>query len=126
MVQKLAWVFAVVFILIGVLGFVPGITTDGYLLGIFEVDWLHNIIHLASGILAAILASSGYASAYFKIFGLVYLAVTILGFMDGSSVLGLFNVNSADNILHLVIAVVSLAIGFGVKERDLMMAPRPM
>ncbi len=112
-VQKLAKVFGIVFILIGVLGFVPGVTTNGHLLGVFEVDTLHNVIHLLTGIVAWLAASSSSNSKlFFKVFGVVYLLVTALGFLMGGDILGLFMVNMADNVLHLVIAVVALWAGF--------------
>lgn len=113
-IQKLAWVFAIVFIVVGVLGFVPGITSDGMLLGIFHVDMLHNIIHLLSGVIAAVAAMSSHASAklYFKVFGVVYAIVALVGFVQGSTVLGLIGVNMADNVLHVVIAIAALGIGF--------------
>lgn len=116
MIQKLAWVFGIVLLLIGVLGFVPGITTDNLLLGIFHVDMLHSIIHIVSG-LAALAAAWGMYSTrlYFQVFGVIYALVTILGFVQGDSVLGLFGVNMADNVLHLVIAVVALWAGFFAK-----------
>jgi Domain of unknown function (DUF4383) len=117
MIQKLAWVFGIVFILVGVLGFVPGVTSGGLLLGIFSVDTMHNSIHLLSGVLA-ILAAMGtgmYARLYFKVFGIIYALVTILGFVMGGEVLGMM-MNMADNLLHLIIAVVALWAGFGMKE----------
>lgn len=117
MIQKLAWVFGIVFLLVGVAGFVPALTVDGMLLGIFEVDPLHNVIHLLSGILAlgAVLAGN-YARLYFQVFGVVYAFVAVIGFLQGDSVLGLIATNTADHMLHLVIAVVALWAGFGVKE----------
>ena len=91
----------------------PGITSDGHLLGIFEVDTLHNIIHLATGLVAFWAAASvANARLFFKIFGLVYALVTILGFTMDGDVLGLIHTNMADNLLHLVIAVVALYAGF--------------
>ena len=115
-VQKIAWVFGVAFILAGILGFIPGITADGKLLGIFEVDAAENIIHLGTGALALIVAgvSAYYSKLYFRVFGVVYAFVTIVGFVQGTTVLGLFAVNTADNVLHLLIAVVALVIGFGM------------
>ena len=118
MVNTLAWVFGVVLTLVGVLGFVPGITTsDGMLLGIFMTGGLHNIIHLVTG-LAALAAVWGMWNPrlYFQIFGVVYGLVTIVGFLQGDTVLGLIGVNMADNLLHLVIAAVALWAGFGMKE----------
>jgi hypothetical protein len=116
-VQKLAKLFGVVFILIGILGFVPGITSNGHLLGIFEVDALHNIIHLATGLIALWAACSlAHARLFFKIFGVVYALVTVLGFTMDGDVLGLIHTNGADNVLHLVIALVALYAGFVAKE----------
>jgi len=117
MIQKAATWFGIIFIAVGVLGFVPGITQNGMLLGIFQVDALHNIIHLLSGIVALLSAGSASgAKTYFKVFGVVYALVTIIGFLQGQTVLGLINVNAADNVLHLLIAIVALVLGFGGKS----------
>lgn len=113
-IQKAVKYFGIFFVVIGVLGFVPGVTSNGHLLGIFHVDKVHNIVHVLSGIVALLCAgSTGGAKAYFKIFGLVYGLVTILGFINGASVLGIFVINMADNILHLLISVIALVLGFG-------------
>ena len=121
MVQKLAWVFAVVFLAVGILGFVPGITSEGHLLGIFAVDTIHNVIHLLAGVLALLVAWKWTASAglYFKAFGLVYLLVAVIGFlMGGESILGIFAANMADHVLHVVLAVAMVYIGFFMKSED--------
>ena len=116
MLQTMAKVFGFVFLAIGILGFVPGITTDGHLLGIFHVNAIHNIIHLASG---AVALWAGYTSAsasrtYFQVFGVVYALVTVLGFMTGDGeILGLVANNMADNLLHVLIAGSALVLGFG-------------
>ena len=117
MVQTLAWVFGVILLLVGVLGFVPGITNDGMLLGIFMVDGLHNIIHLVIG-LAALAAAWGMYSnrLFFQVFGVVYAIVAVLGFAMGGNILGLFMTNMADHLLHLVLAIVFLYVGFMMKE----------
>lgn len=122
-IQNLAWVFAAVFILVGLLGFVPGITSDGMLLGIFMVNMLHNIIHLASGIAAAAAASKSEmaASMYFKIFGMVYAVVALAGLFLGDVLMGLIGHNMANTLLHIAIAGATLAIGFGMKPKMGMM-----
>ncbi len=109
--------------LVGILGFVPGIVTDGLLLGIFQVDTLHNIIHLLTGVVGILVGWSmmQYARLYFQVFGVVYALVTVVGFMQGDSVLGLITVNMADNVLHLAIAALALWVGFGMKD-----SPAPM
>lgn len=122
MIKKLAWLFAVVFVLVGVLGFVPGVTSNGHLLGLFEVDTVHNLVHLLTGILFGISAMMGAkaASGFFKLFGVVYLLVALLGFFFDGAVLGLINTNGADNWLHLVLGLVIAGVGFGVKADDAM------
>lgn len=133
MVKKLAVLFGVVFLLVGVLGFIPAFApthSDGmrYLLGLFMVGGVHNIIHLLSGAVALATGLSGsekYAQLYFRVFGVVYALVTVVGFIQKTSVLGIFHVNTADNFLHLVLAVAILAVGFGVKLSGDSSAARP-
>ena len=116
--QKAAKIFGIVFILIGVLGFVEQLAPGGKLLGIFEVGALHNIIHVLSGIVALALAGSmSGAKSFFKIFGIVYGLVTIIGLLGSGSVLGLFMVNGADTVLHIVISVLSLWLWW-IKDDD--------
>lgn len=114
MVKTVTWVLGIVFVAIGILGFV-----NDPILGLFEVDTIHNIVHLLSGIVAIGAAVSGesYARLYLIIFGLVYGVVTVLGFTMGGDILGLFTVNMADNYLHAALALVMLAVGFGGKKR---------
>lgn len=117
MLKKVALVFGAVFLLIGVLGFVPGITNDEQmLLGIFHVNAIHNIIHLASGAVALGVGLNSDKSAryYFQIFGVVYGLVAALGFVYGDKdILGLVSSNMADTLLHIVIALAALTLGFG-------------
>lgn len=109
MAKTIMYVAGAVFIVLGLLGFV-----NDPILGIFDVNALHNIVHLASGILALIFASQGESQArtFALVLGIVYALVTILGFMTGDgNILGLVATNGADNILHLVLAVVFLYVG---------------
>ena len=118
-IQTWAWGFAIVLLAVGILGFVPGITMDGHLLGIFAVDTMHNIVHLVTGLaaLAAAMTSAANARLFFKVFGVIYAIVAILGFVQGDTVLNLMVVNMADHVLHLVIAVVALYLGFGSTDQ---------
>lgn len=117
MTQTLAWVFGVVLTLVGILGFVPGVTNDMMLLGIFHVDMLHNIIHIVTGLAALAAAWGMYSSRlYFQVFGVVYALVAVLGFVGGDNVLGILMVNMADNLLHVLIAAVALYAGFMMKD----------
>lgn len=123
MVKTASLIFGIVFLAIGVLGFVPALTPDGMLLGIFHVDAVHNIIHLASGAAALLAASStSYARLYFRIFGVVYAIVAVGGFLpflqfgEDMKLLGLTHMNMADNLLHVVLAAGSLYFGFVYKD----------
>jgi len=120
MAKTLAVLFGIVFLAIGILGFVPGITTNDMLLGIFMVNGAHSIVHIVSGVifLLAAMGGSGPSRMWFQIFGLIYAVVAIWGFMVGNgTVLWMISNNPADTWLHVVLAVVMLLIGFG--------SPRP-
>lgn len=112
-----AKVVGVVFVLIGVIGFV-----NNPILGLFGVNLLHNLIHLLSGVvlLAVGFLNRGiYARVTNQVFGVVYLLVGLLGFLApgiANPLLGMDVGNPiADHVLHLLLAVVFLGVGFGVK-----------
>lgn len=112
--KTVSWILGIVLVGVGVLGFV-----NDPVLGLFEVDMNHNIVHLLSGVIGIVAAASGhsYARMYLIIFGLVYGVVTVLGFTSADgTILGLITINSADNYLHAAIALVCLAVGFGGKK----------
>jgi hypothetical protein len=119
LLKRAAILFGVVFLAVGVLGFVPGVTNEHeMLLGIFHVNAAHNVVHLLSGAvaLACGLASAAASQWYFRIFGIVYGLVAILGFMQGDGLLlGLISNNMADVWLHIAIAAASLVLGFAVR-----------
>jgi Domain of unknown function (DUF4383) len=117
MIKTAAILFGIVFLLIGILGFVPAITpANGMLLGIFHVNTAHNFVHLASGVIFLLcgMAGAGASRTFFRIFGIVYALVALLGFYYGDqALLGLIANNTADTWLHVVLAVVMLFLGFG-------------
>lgn len=117
MAKTMAVLFGVVLLVVGVLGFVPGITKDEMLLGIFHVNAAHNVVHLLSGAVALFcgMTSVGASRNYFRIFGIVYGAVAVLGFLnpgEHTMLLGLISNNTADTWLHVAISAVSLILGF--------------
>ncbi|MSU75861.1 DUF4383 domain-containing protein [Patescibacteria group bacterium] len=115
MAKKYVLVLGIIFVLIGILGFIDPLTPNGNLLGVFAVDLDHNLVHLLSGLvaLAAVAGGESYSLLYAKVFGVVYAVVTILGFMVGDGqILGVIIVNQADNVLHLAIAASALYVGF--------------
>jgi hypothetical protein len=112
MLRIFAIVFGVAFIFAGVAGFIPSFLTDGQLFGFFEVNSMHNIVHIVSGVIAIMAATSfKYTKYYFRIIGIVYILVAVLGFCRGGD-LYVMHVNMADNFLHTVIGFLSLYLGF--------------
>src|SRR3954466_6893859 len=116
MVKTMAVLFGLVFLVVGILGFVPAVTKDEMLLGIFHVNTAHNAVHLLSGVAALIcgMMGAGASRMYFRIFGLVYAAVAVMGFLNpgDTMLLGLISNNMATTWLHVAIAAVSLILGF--------------
>ena len=119
--QKLAFLFGVTFLLVGVLGFIPGITvnyddlkfagedSDAELLGLFQVSVLHNIVHLLFGV--GILASRRHRSAlqYLLAAGILYTVLFVYGLIaseKGSE--NFVPTNNGDDVLHSVLALALL------------------
>ena|SRR3989338_4031161 len=116
MAKMVVMVIGVVFVLVGLLGFF-----NDPLLGLFEVDAVHNWVHLLSGVIALGMSWMGESNAktYAKVFGVIYALVTVLGFVgSGDTLLGVMEINAADNLLHLVLAVVLLWVGFGTSNQS--------
>jgi hypothetical protein len=124
-IQKATTAVAAVFLLVGVLGFVPGVTTDydtmtfsghesdAMLLGIFQVSILHNIVHLLFGVVGLVMARTFSAARAFLIGGgIVYAVLWVYGLLiDQASSANFVPVNTADNWLHLVLAIGMIALG---------------
>lgn len=113
-VRVLAYLFGLVLLLVGVLGFMPAFTPNNLLFGYFAVNDLHNVFHIVTGVAALVLAMDTiYSKWFFRIFGLIYAAAAAVGFWH-PDMMGMMTMNMADNILHTVIGIVSLFIGFFV------------
>lgn len=126
--QKAAAAVAVAFLLAGVGGFVPGITTNydelefaghdsgALLLGIFEVSVVHNLVHLLFAAAGLAMARSWRGAKNYLIWGgLIYLALWVYGLtVDQDSTANFVPLNDADNWLHLALGVGMLALGFAL------------
>ena|SRR3990167_10032712 len=121
MLRIMAVIFGIGFIFAGVAGFLPTFMPNGLLLGWFEVDSMHNLVHLVSGVIAIMAATDYvYAKWYFRIFGIIYAMVTIVGFaLHGDLSFMMMHMNQADNVLHLVIAIIALYLGFFIGRRPI-------
>ncbi|HST86712.1 MAG TPA: DUF4383 domain-containing protein [Kineosporiaceae bacterium] len=131
-VRTAALAVGVVFLLVGILGFVPGITTNydemsgaghestAKLLDVFQVSVLHNIVHLLFGVAGIALARSGAAAArnYLIGGGAIYLVLWIYGLLiDESTSANFVPVNDADDWLHLALGVGMIALGAALGGR---------
>ena len=134
-VQKAAAGVGAVFVLVAILGFIPGITTvnqlsaagvesQAMLLGVFQVSVLHNLVHLALGVAGLAMARSRRAArSYLVGGGIIYLAVWLYGLLvDKSSPANFIPVNSADDWLHFALGAAMVVMGLvlgnrGVDER---------
>ena len=124
-VRTITMVVAAVFVLVGILGFIPGITTNydtmtfaghesnAKLLGIFEVSILHNIVHLLFGVVGLWAARTVRTSVIYLIAGgVVYLVLWLYGLViDHDHDANFIPVNDADNWLHLGLGVVMVILG---------------
>jgi hypothetical protein len=130
LLRKAAMAVGAVFLLVGILGFVPGITSSygdmtfaghdsgAELLGLFQVSILHNIVHLLFGIagLAAARTASG-SRAYLVGGGVIYLVLWIYGLViSQDSGANFVPVNTADNWLHFVLGVGMIGIGLALSR----------
>ncbi len=137
LVQMAAMVIGAVFLLVGVAGFIPGITTGldrlewaghhsgALLLGIFAVSALHNAAHIAVGVAGLVLArSAGTARAFLLCGGVLASALWLYGVLiDHHGPLNVLPVNGAANWLHLGLATTML--GSGVMLGGLSTGPTP-
>jgi hypothetical protein len=127
-VQAAAALVGAVFLLVGILGFIPGITTNydsltaagheshAELLGIFQVSVLHNVVHLLFGVAGLAMArTASSARTYLVAGGAVYLVLWLYGLLiDQTSSANFVPVNNADNWLHLLLGIGMVALGLAL------------
>jgi hypothetical protein len=108
-------IIGVVFILVGILGFIPNPLVSPT--GLFVVNGAHNIVHLISGIVILAGVYSFGSALALKIIGIVYAIIAILGLvMGGDMLLGMIAMNMADHWLHVILAIVILLAGFALPD----------
>ncbi|RJU02297.1 DUF4383 domain-containing protein [Arthrobacter frigidicola] len=123
-VQKAAQAVGAVFVLVGILGFIPGITTNypslafaghqsgALLLGLFQVSILHNIVHLLYGIAGLAMAKTASGAKNYLLWGgVIYLVLWLYGlFIDKTSAANFVPLNTADDWLHFFLGVGMIAL----------------
>ena len=127
-VQTAAAVVSLAFLLVGVLGFIPGVTTDygdlelaghdsgAQLLGVFQVSALHNVVHLLFGALGLAMSRTPTGARNFLVGGgVVYFLVFVYGLLVGEhSQANFLPLDDADDVLHLVLSVGMVALGLAL------------
>jgi hypothetical protein len=133
-VQKAALIVGVLFLVIGGLGFVPGVTanlgsitlashhSDAMLFGIFQVSIVHNIMHLLFGVTGVAMARTMLgAHRYLLLGGLSYLVLFVYGLLISQSTnVNFLPVNPADDVLHLLLGSTMVMLGSVLNRRILM------
>ena len=130
-IQKAALAVGVVFLLVGILGFIPGITgnydtlgfagpdSEAQLLGLFQVSILHNIVHLLFGVAGVVMAKTASGAYNFLLWGgVIYAVLFIYGLIiPHDSAANFVPLNAADNILHLVLAIGMIALALVLRDK---------
>ena len=131
--QAAAAVVGAVFVLVGILGFIPGITSpydqlhaagdhsEAKLLGIFQVSILHNIVHLLFGVAGLAMSRKRDTAKTFLIGGgAIYLVLFVYGLLVGGkdTAANFVPLNGADNVLHLVLGIAMIALGVILSKKD--------
>lgn len=128
-VQQAARLVGIVFLLVGIAGFIPGVTTNLYdglefagddgnaeLLGLFQVSILHNIVHALFGVGIFMAATPEGARTFLIGAGAIYVVLFLIGIIGAGDWVP---INDGDNWLHLGLAVGLLGLGFGLtRDRD--------
>jgi hypothetical protein len=130
-VQKAALAVAIVFLLVGVLGFIPGVTSDygsmtfaghhsgAKLLGVFEVSVLHNLVHVLFGVVGLAMARTVPGARLYLIGGgAIYLVLWLYGLIVAQdSAANFVPLNPADDWLHLLLGLGMIALGLVTTRR---------
>jgi hypothetical protein len=133
--SRAALAFGVLFLVVGILGFIPGITTNytsmtfaghhsgAMLLGVFQVSILHNIIHLLFGIAGIAMARSADTARLYLIGGgAIYLLLWLYGLViNRASPANFIPVNNPVNWLHFLLGIAMIGVGVAATTRR----PRP-
>lgn len=130
LVQRFAQVFGAIYLLVGIIGFIPPLLLGavpgasgpfaGFLIGLFAVNWFHSLAHLAIGAAGvAVHRSFSGSKAYALALGIAYAALFVLGLIFSVRFLGgLLPLNGWDHILHLLTALVAFGAYFSAREPE--------
>ena len=127
-IRTFALVYGIVFLVVGIAGFIPGLVTPyeltdpgltvtsgaGYLFGLFPVNILHNAVHILFGLWGLLAYRSLHgARGYAKAVAVIYGLLAVMGFIPGlMTTFGLVPLHGHDIWLHLLLAAVAAYFGF--------------
>lgn len=130
--RTFALIYGIVFLIVGVAGFIPGLVQDasppaglavetgyGHLFGLFPVNVLHNLVHLAFGVWGIVAYRSlGAAVTYARGVAIIYAVLMVMGLIPTLNVMfGLAPLHSHDVWLHAVLALVAAYFGWMHRDR---------
>jgi hypothetical protein len=126
--QVYALMIGLILVVIGIAGFFytasfssgDGAERDA-VLGLFDVNGWHNVLHIVSGAIGLALAASYAGARGFALgLGIVYLLLAVLGFLagDGDEIFKLIPVTTEDDFLHLLIGVAGIGAGLATPARQ--------
>lgn len=131
-VRRFALILGIIYLVVGIAGFLPPLLTapaadaprlavnslQGYLLGLFPVNILHTLFHLAIGIWGLVAARRlGAAVTYSRSIAIIYGVLTVMGLIPNlNTVFGLLPLHGHDIWLHALTALVAAYFGFAVKH----------
>jgi hypothetical protein len=133
MIRKFALIFGIIYVLAGIAGFIPGLTQHhsdmppiavdsfyGRALGLFPVNILHNLVHLAIGAWGILASRSvGGARMFGKGLAVLYGLLAILGLIPATNTMfGLVPIYGHDVWLHAGTALIAAYFGFIARESD--------
>ncbi len=133
MIRTFALVFGIIYLLVGILGFIPSLSTHpadaphlsvesghGYLLGLFPINILHNVVHLIIGVAGIVASRSlGGARFYAQALAVVYGLLAVLGLIPATNTtFGLIPIHGNDIWLHALSALIAAYFGFIVRPSD--------
>ena len=131
-VRLMGWAYALLFVGVTALGYVPPFhDQQGYLFGLFKLEWWDDALHLGSGIWAAVAAWKSYEATrtYFRIFGPLYMFDGVCGLLTGMGYLdlGIFlhgpmalplETRIAANLPHIAIGGIATIVGYVLARRS--------
>lgn len=129
--QRFAQIFGAIYVVVGILGFIPPLLVGtvpgalgpfaGLLVGLFAVNWLHNLAHLGIGAAGlAVYRSPAAAKTYALVLGIAYAGLFLLGLLSGdvATLGGLLPLNAGDDVLHILTSLVAFAAYFASRSPE--------